>query len=303
LREQPTAAQPVFRFAPSPNGFLHLGHAASALINQRMARAAGGRFLLRIEDIDTGRSREEFIEAIGEDLAWLGVTFDEEPLRQSQHLRGYQEAADRLGAMGLIYPCFAARAEIHAAANEMGMQLDPDGAPVYPGLYRGLDPAEAERRKAGGEPFAMRLDMARAVALATERAGSGTAKQQITWRELGAAGQLELAMDDPLAWGDIVLQRKDVPTSYHLSVVVDDARQGVTHVVRGKDLIRATTIHRILQVLLDLPQPVYHHHDLVLDAFGLKLSKSDSATSLRSLREAGWTRGDVMAKLGFRGVA
>ncbi|MBU1211310.1 MAG: tRNA glutamyl-Q(34) synthetase GluQRS [Alphaproteobacteria bacterium] len=303
MSEQPTAARPVFRFAPSPNGFLHLGHAASALINQRMARASGGRLLLRIEDIDTGRTRDEFVEAIGEDLAWLGVTFDEEPLRQSRHLPDYQKAADRLDALGLVYPCFAARAEILAAAHETGLRLDPDGAPVYPGLHRGLDPKEAERRKAGGEPYAMRLDMARAVALARERAGHAMSEQQLSWREMDAAGQVEMVFADPLAWGDIVLQRKDVPTSYHLSVVVDDARQGVTHVVRGKDLIHATAIHRLLQVLLDLPEPVYHHHDLVLDGNGLKLSKSDSATSLRSLREAGWTRGDVMAKLGFHDVA
>lgn len=303
MSEQPTEAQPVFRFAPSPNGFLHLGHAASALINQRMAKAFGGRFLLRIEDIDTGRTREEFVDAIAEDLAWLGITFEEAPVRQSRHLADYQAAAERLAALGLMYPCFATRAEVAAAPDGRGL-LDPDGAPIYSGLHRGMGPAEVERRKAAGEPFAMRIDMARAVLAARKRAGRGitsreTTADDLTWREMDAAGRVEMVVADPLAWGDVVLQRKDVPTSYHLSVVVDDSRQGVTHVVRGQDLKPATSIHRLLQVLLDLPQPVYHHHDLVRDANGLKLSKSDAATSLRSLRQAGWTRDDVLAKLGF----
>lgn len=285
--------RPVFRFAPSPNGYLHLGHAASALINQRLAKRLGGRLLLRIEDIDFGRTREEFVDAVYEDLAWLGVAFEADVLRQSRHLPDYQAAADRLAAMGLLYPCFAARQEIQNAANKQGAGVDPDGAPIYPGLHRGLSAAEVVRRKAAGEPFAMRLDMARAMALALQKSVGG-----ICWTEWDGASGTNAVAADPMAWGDIVLQRKDVPTSYHLSVVIDDARQGVTHVVRGADLEQATSIHRLLQVLLDLPEPVYHHHRLVCDSSGAKLSKSDAATSLKSLRARGMTRSQLVANLG-----
>jgi glutamyl-Q tRNA(Asp) synthetase len=282
----------VFRFAPSPNGYLHLGHAASAWLNFELARRTGGRFLLRIEDIDLGRTREGFVEAIYEDLAWLGFDWEEPVLRQSQNFCSYQSAADRLADLGVLYPCFATRAEIGSAAREAGLGLDPDGAPVYPGLHRGMSSVEIGQRKDAGQPFAMRIDMARAVDLVDRKLAGG-----LTYRELLGGSTSQRCTCDPIAWGDVIVQRKDVPTSYHLAVVVDDAGQGVTHIVRGADLQKATAIHRLLQVLLDLPEPVYLHHGLVLDEGGRKLSKSDSATSLRSLREAGLRPEDILNRL------
>jgi glutamyl-Q tRNA(Asp) synthetase len=290
------AARPagaVLRFAPSPNGELHLGHALSALTNLEMARRLAGRFLVRIEDIDAQRTREEFVRAILEDLAWLGVTSDGPVLRQSEHFDDYRTAASRLAAMGVLYPCFATRREIVAAARPGA--LDPDGAPLYPGLHRDLPEAVIAARRARGEPPALRLDMARALALAEGR----LAGRPLTFRELGTGGEVEVVPADPARWGDTVIVRKDVPASYHLAVVVDDARQGVTHVVRGRDLHPATGLHRLLQLLLDLPEPLYHHHPLVTDAAGRKLSKSDRDTSLRELRAAGWTPFDVRRRIGL----
>ncbi|MBU2580749.1 MAG: tRNA glutamyl-Q(34) synthetase GluQRS [Alphaproteobacteria bacterium] len=286
---------PVFRFAPSPNGYLHLGHAASALINQRLAQEAGGRLLLRIEDIDLGRSREDYVDAVYEDLAWIGVAWEQPVLRQSLNFAAYRRAADKLVDMGLLYKCFATRAEISAAAAGAGGGFDPDGAPVYPGLHRNMSAAEVERRTAEGEPFAMRLDMAKACMLSRQRAGG-----EINWREMDEFGKTEIVTADPMAWGDVIIQRKDVPTSYHLSVVVDDACQGVSHIVRGQDLRAATSIHRVLQLLLGLPDPMYRHHGLVRDESGRKLSKSDAATSLRSLRQAGWSLADVIQSLALK---
>lgn len=286
--------RPAFRFAPSPNGYLHLGHAASALINRSLAERFGGRFLIRIEDIDGGRSRPEFVAAIFEDLAWLGLEWEQPVLIQSEHLSDYDAAAGRLGALGLLYPCFATRSEISAAAEVAGTGIGPDGARLYPGLHRGLAAAEIAERKARGEAFVTRLDMAAAVAEAERKSG-----EPLTYRELDSEGVVQSVGIDARQWGDVVLQRKDVPTSYHLSVVVDDARQGISHVVRGLDLQRATAIHRVLQVLLDLPEPVYFHHALIRDVAGRKLSKSEAATSLRSLREAGWRPRDVFARLGL----
>ncbi len=284
--------QAVFRFAPSPNGYLHLGHAASALKNFEMARRVGGRFLLRIEDIDVGRAREDFVEAIFEDLSWLGLSWEEPVLRQSEHFADYQLAADQLNERGLIYPCFATRSQIKAAVEVSGQSLDPDGGPIYPGLHRGLDEEEIKRRKRAGEAFAMRIHMAKAVDLVRQKVGD-----QLSYLEKAADGSEVRVICDPMLWGDVVLQRKDVPTSYHLAVVVDDARQGITHVVRGTDLQPATSIHRLLQVMLGLPEPIYLHHELVRDERGSKLSKSDASTSLRSLRKAGQTREDILRKL------
>jgi glutamyl-Q tRNA(Asp) synthetase len=292
VTETASVARPFLRFAPSPNGYLHLGHAASALINQKMARRLGGRLLLRIEDIDRGRSRDTFIEAIYEDLGWLGFEWEQPVLRQSQHLGDYQAAAERLNEMGLLYPCFASRAEINQAADKLGVGLDPDGARLYPGLHRSLCAEEVARRKAAGQPYAMRLDMDKALAALHARQVDGLA-----FCEMDADGNRRRVIVDPGRWGDVVLRRKDVPTSYHLSVVVDDARQGITHVIRGMDLYQATAVHRLLQELLGLPQPIYHHHELVRDVLGRKLSKSDASMSLRGLRRAGWTRRDVLEKL------
>jgi glutamyl-Q tRNA(Asp) synthetase len=276
--------QPVFRFAPSPNGELHLGHAFSALTDFAAAQAAGGRFLLRIEDIDPARCRPEYEQAIYDDLRWLGLTWEEPVRRQSEHMAEYAAALDRLAAQGLVYPAFLSRAEI-AAATKPDSPRDPDGAPLYPGNDRDLPANEAAARIAAGAPYTLRLAMARAVAVA------GGA---LSWVEDGAA-----VAADPLAWGDVVLARRETPTAYHLSVVVDDAAQGITHVVRGRDLYAATAMHVLLQRLLGLPSPAYRHHRLILDEHGRKLSKSDRATSLRALRQSGATPRDIRRMVGL----
>jgi glutamyl-Q tRNA(Asp) synthetase len=284
---------PVFRFAPSPNGYLHLGHALSALINFDMARAAAGRFLLRIEDIDQARCRAEYESAICEDLAWLGLVWEQPVRRQSEHFAEYRAALARLEADGLLYPSFESRAEIAALIAQRDAQRnwprDPDGVPLYPGSAQAASPAKRAHRLAAGAPFALRLDMAAAVA----RVGP------LDWQESGAgpAGETGIVAAEPARWGDIVLARKETPTSYHLAVVIDDARQGVTDVVRGRDLFWSTSLHRLLQALLGLPVPAYHHHRLVLDAGGRKLAKSTQATALRMLREGGSTAADIRARV------
>jgi glutamyl-Q tRNA(Asp) synthetase len=261
----------VSRFAPSPTGRLHYGHAYSAVRAHDLARAAGGRFLLRIEDIDPGRARAEHIEGIIEDLRWLGIGWDGEPLLQSRRLPVYAEALGRLRAMGLAYPCFCTRAEIAAEiAASASAPHGPDG-PHYPGTCRRLTAAEREARM--GEPHAWRLNMARAADLAGP----------LFWHD-AEAGRIEA---EPLVHGDVVVARKDAPTSYHLAVTVDDAAQGVTDVVRGIDLFAATHVHRLLQALLGLPAPRYHHHPLLTDAQGRRLAKRDGAPSLADLRAAG----------------
>jgi len=286
---------PVFRFAPSPNGLLHLGHALSALLNFDMAREAGGRFLLRIEDIDATRCRPEYEQAIYDDLAWLGLTWEEPVRRQSEHLEQYREMLGRLDSQGLLYPSFESRAEIAAQVAERERHgtraRDPDGAPIYPGKARGLEPTERQRRIAAGEHYALRLD----TALARARTGP------LSWSETGLGPNKESGViaAAPEQWGDVVLGRKELPTSYHLSVTLDDARQGVTHAVRGQDLFWSTSIHRLLQALLGLSVPLYHHHRLVLDAQARKLSKATRATALRELREQGATPGDIRRMVGL----
>lgn len=283
---------PVFRFAPSPNGALHLGHALSAIVGFDMAQRLGGRFLLRIEDVDVTRCREEYVTGIVEDLTWLGLTWEEPVLRQSQHFATYVEAAQFLESQGLLYPCFASRSEIEAA--ETPGAVDPDGAPLYPGLHRQLPREEIDARMQRGERFALRLDMQRALAKARER----LAGAPLTFIELDADGTSQIVEAHPERWGDAVILRKDVPASYHLAVIVDDARQGVTHVTRGRDLYAATDLHRLLQVLIGLPEPVYHHHRLLTDADGKKLSKSAGDTALAELRAGGISPADIRAMLG-----
>jgi glutamyl-Q tRNA(Asp) synthetase len=290
-----SATAPVFRFAPSPNGGLHLGHALSACLGHDMARAAGGRFLVRIEDIDVGRTRPDLVEAIFEDLAWLGLSWDRPVLRQSEHFAVYRGAAQKLAAAGLLYPCFATRAEIASAAGPGAEATDPDGAPLYPGLHKQLPRAEVERRRAAGEPFALRLDMDKALPAADRLLGG----HPLTFTEMHAEGRQKTIRALPARWGDAVIVRKDVPASYHLAVVVDDARQRVSHVTRGRDLFAATDLHRLLQVLLGLPEPVYHHHRLVTDEAGRKLAKSSGDTSLRSLRQAGLSPAEVRRRIGL----
>jgi glutamyl-Q tRNA(Asp) synthetase len=288
---------PVFRFAPSPNGYLHLGHAYSVLLNCELARASGGRFLLRIEDIDATRCRPEFEQAIEEDLAWLGIAWEAPVRRQSEHLAEYRMALDRLSAMGLVYPSFESRAEVARLVTQREADAgrpwprDPDGAPLYPGYAKELSLAERDQLLARGMPYALRLDMAAAVA----RVG------ELSWRELGEGpdGQCGAVAARSAAWGDVILARKEMPTSYHLSVVVDDALQGVTEVVRGQDLFHATSVHRLLQALLGLPAPVYRHHRLIRDADGHKLSKSNQATGLRALRAAGATPAEIRHRIGI----
>lgn len=291
----PACQKPVFRFAPSPNGRLHLGHALSACLNFDMARGANGRFLLRIEDIDRARCTPALERAIYEDLRWLGLHWEEPVRRQSDHFDAYRNALGRLVREGLVYPAFMTRGEVKAWVraweDEHGAPWprDPDGAPLYPPLDR--DRPESERRALieAGTRHAWRLDMQGAVARLAA---------PLTFTETGD-GERGVIAADPARWGDAILSRSDAPSSYHLSVVVDDALQGVTHVVRGLDLFAATGFHRLLQHLLRLPEPLYHHHRLILGADGRKLSKSEGSTALATLREAGATPSDVRALIGL----
>ena len=286
---------PVFRFAPSPNGYLHLGHAYSALLNFDSAKQSGGRFLLRIEDIDAARCRPEFEAAIYDDLAWLGLAWEPPVRRQSEHLSDYRDAVERLAAQGLVYPSFESRAEIAKMVAEREAHApwprDPDGAPLYPGAAKFLSSGERARLLEAGAAYALRLDMAAACA----RAGN------LTWIEHGEGpgGESGVVAARPEAWGDVILARKETPTSYHLSVVIDDALQGVSDVVRGQDLFWSTSVHRLLQRLLGLPPPSYRHHRLILDAAGRKLSKSTEATGLRELRAGGATPADIRRLVGL----
>jgi glutamyl-Q tRNA(Asp) synthetase len=287
--------QPVFRFAPSPNGPLHLGHALSALLNFDMARAVGGRLLLRIEDIDAARCRPEYEAAIHQDLAWLGLQWEQPVRRQSEHFSEYRKALAKLDSMQLTFPSFESRAEIARMVADRDIRerwpRDPDGVPLYPGAARQIGEAERQARIARGDAYSVRLDMAKAM----EWAGP------LRWSETGAgpSGETGEILADPAAWGDVMVGRKEVPTSYHLAVVIDDALQGVTDVVRGEDLFWATSVHRVLQALLDLPAPRYHHHRLILDADGRKLSKSTQATGLRELRAQGMMPADIRRLVGL----
>ncbi len=288
--------RPVLRFAPSPNGRLHLGHALSALTNQALARRFGGKLLLRIEDIDPTRCRPEFEQAIHDDLAWLGIVFDGAARRQSDHLSDYAEALGKLQARGLVYPCFCSRSEVKRATATRRAEVGgdwpvvPDNAPLYPGTCRALEPDGVARRVVAGAPHVLRLAMDRAI----EAVGAPA-----VYVIFDARGATTVVTADPARWGDDVLARKDTPTSYHLSVVVDDALQGVTHIVRGRDLEAATDIHIVLQRLLGLATPLYHFHPLLLDEGGDKLAKSRGSESLADLRAKGVTAGEIRIRLGF----
>lgn len=272
------------RFAPSPNGALHLGHALSALLNAEATRRLSGRFLVRIEDIDQTRSTPAHITDMRHDLAWLGLDWEKPERRQSTRMAAYGAALDRLKQQRLVYPCFASRSEITTAiANHMDWPRDPDGSPLYPGLWRDADHSTIAARLAAGDRPAWRLDMRRA----SKQVGA------VAWHELGTDTP-RMIDSDPAMWGDVVLARKDIATSYHLSVVVDDASQGVTHIIRGHDLYHATSLHRLLQGLLGLPQPAYLHHRLILAPDGRKLSKSRKDQSLAGLRGMGATPDDIL---------
>ena len=351
---------PTFRFAPSPNGFLHLGHAYSVLLNEALAARLGGRLLLRIEDIDPTRSKPELVAAIHADLAWLGLRFDGAVLRQSERMDVYRAALDRLIGRSLAYPCFCSRGQIAAAvaareAEGRAVERDPDGTPLYPRTCLALPAAEVAQRLAAGQPHTWRLDMAKALGAVPEplgftcldlaesganplsplgrgpnaprRAfgerrrsrseGEGDAADPSPHPRLppcfaddevgktlsppgrgGSPSESDVAAD-PGRWGDAVIARRDVPTSYHLAVVLDDAAQGVTHVVRGEDLRAATDLHVLLQKLLGLPSPAYHHHGLILAADGEKLAKSRGSESLADLRAQGVSAAEIRARLGF----
>jgi glutamyl-Q tRNA(Asp) synthetase len=288
---------PAFRFAPSPNGELHLGHAYSALLNAKMADEAGGRFLLRIEDIDDTRCTPRYEQGIYRDLAWLGLEWEEPVRRQSEHLADYRAALETLTDAGLVYPAFMSRGDIRAyiadaEADGRSWPRDPDGAPLYPAIEKRLSSRERERRISDGAPFAWRLDVEAALA----HVGA-----PVDWLETGSgpAGETGAVPARPQDWGDVVIARRDIPTSYHLAVTVDDALQGVTTVVRGRDLFHAAGIHRLLQELLGLSAPRYHHHDLILGPDGRKLSKSRKDTGLSALREGGATPQDIRRMIGL----
>lgn len=281
------SAQPILRFAPSPNGRLHLGHAFSAVLNQRLAEHLGGRFLVRLEDIDLQRCTAELAKLCLEDLEWLGLRW-EQPVRvQSQHFNDYAKALDSLRQKALLYPCFCTRREIAERSGES----DPDGAPLYPGTCRDLPSEEVNRRIQNGKAHAWRLNMDKAL---KQTSGAMT----YTRFELPSL-MLEKVAAQPSRWGDVILARKETPTSYHLSVVVDDALQGVTHVVRGKDLESSTCIHVLLQALLELPFPLYHHHRLFNAPTGGKLSKSKGSESLADLRAVGFTPTTILTLFAF----
>jgi glutamyl-Q tRNA(Asp) synthetase len=276
---------PVTRFAPSPTGLLHLGHAHAALYAWQRARAAGGTFLLRIEDIDATRCRDSFVAALLDDLAWLGIDWDGAVRRQSEHLDDYRRALERLGAMRLLYPCFCTRAEIMVEIARAGAAPHGAEGALYPGTCRGLDEAERRRRIDAGAGFALRLDVAAALA----RTGA------LSWTD-EIAGEVAA---DPASHGDVVLARKETPTSYHLAVTLDDALQGVTLVTRGADLFAATHVHRLLQALLDLPVPRYRHHALLTDAAGRRYAKRDRSLTIAALREAGHGAAEVRRMAGY----
>lgn len=295
-------AVPVFRFAPSPNGHMHLGHALSAILNFDTAKDCDGRFLLRLEDIDTTRCTSALERDLLEDLRWLGLDWEEPILRQSEHFEDYALVLKTLNDLGLTYRAYLTRAEIKRYVNEQEAAgtkwpRDPDGTPLYPGDHRVLNEDQHRAREISDPPYAIRLNM---------RAALGLVGKPLTWFE-GCAdattrvpsarfgGQTVAA--DPARWGDVILARKDTPTSYHVSVVVDDARQGITDVMRGRDLYHATSVQRLLQTLLSLPEPRYHHHRLLLSEDGRKLSKSDRDTSLRELRVQGVSPSDIRRRI------
>ncbi len=288
MRSNVLAGSPVLRFAPSPNGLLHLGHAYSALCNERVAADLNGRLLLRIEDLDRARCKPRYEAAIADDLAWLGLRFEEPARRQSEHAGNYAAALDAIAARQLVYPCFCSRAEVARTSHGR----DPDGAPLYSGICRALSASEVAARIARGEKRALRLDMGRAIECAPSR---------LFWSEFGEGSASVEQTAEPARWGDVILRGRDLAASYHLAVTVDDALQGVTDVVRGRDLLAAASVHRLLQALLDLPAPRYRHHRLLLDPDGAKLSKRRQSPSIAKLRACGVSPTAIRAALGFGG--
>ena len=286
--------KPIFRFAPSPNGFLHLGHAYSALLNYEMANKTGGKYLLRIEDIDTARCKQEFEQAIESDLSWLGINWEKPVRRQSEHFLDYEQAFLKLKDLGLVYPAVLSRSEIKRFIDQHSIgkcwPVDPEGVPIYPDEQLVISESERKQRLKREKSIIWRLDMKKALA---------TINQNFFWFEngFGPNGETGQIVANPAVWGDVILVRKDTPTSYHLSVVVDDAYQRVTHIVRGQDLFWSTSIQRLLQMLLNLPEPKYFHHELIFDELGKKLSKSEQHTGIKLLRESGVTLREIKKRL------
>ncbi|SKB00107.1 glutamyl-Q tRNA(Asp) synthetase [Prosthecobacter debontii] len=272
------------RFAPSPTGWLHLGHAYAALFAEEQARREEGRFLIRLEDIDGTRSRPEYETALFEDLEWLGLSWEQPVRRQSEHESDYRQALTQLDSLGLLYPCFCTRREIQEEIARAGQAPHGPDGPLYPGTCRNRNLSECADLIASGQPYALRLNVEKAIHLVNKT---------LTWEDASRGVQEA----QPAIFGDVVLARKDTPASYHLAVVVDDALQGITLVTRGEDLFEATHLHRLLQELLKLPVPRWHHHSLITDDAGKRLAKRDDARSLRSLRDSGWTSDDVRAAL------
>ena len=277
----------VTRFAPSPTGEIHLGHAYSALTAFFESQGKTGRFLVRIEDIDPVRSKPEFEKAILEDLEWLGLKWDKPVRRQSKHLKDYQAALDHLRRKGLVYPCFCTRKEIRDEIERASRAPHGPDGPVYPGTCRNIDQEKAEKRISKGEAYALRLDMRRAA----------TIVGPLTWFDR-SHGKVKA---QPEVFGDVVLARKDAPSSYHLAVTVDDHLQGISLVTRGADLFEATHVHRLLQALLGYGTPEYRHHRLLTDAAGRRLAKRDGDVTIRGLRETGYTPDEVCMMTGFDG--
>ena len=285
MAKRKTATE-VTRFAPSPTGFLHIGHAFSALTAYN-ARGKGGTFHLRIEDIDPVRCKDEFTDAILEDLKWLGLEWETPVRKQSEHMADYDKALKKLTLKGLLYPCFCTRSEIKTEiAKSAYAPHGPDG-PVYPGICRNISDEKREDRMDEGEAFVRRIDMKGAAAIAGP----------LGWKDTG----LGMNKAQPDKFGDVVLARKDVPTSYHLAVTVDDHLQGITLVNRGADLAPSTDVHRLLQGLLGYTPPTYSHHRLIKDTTGRRLAKRDQDMSIRALRESGYTQEEVVAMSGFEG--
>lgn len=283
MAKHKTASQ-VTRFAPSPTGYLHIGHAFSALTAYH-ARGRGGTFHLRIEDIDPVRSKDEYTDAILEDLKWLGLDWETPVRKQSNHMKDYETALQKMMLKGLLYPCFCSRSEIKMEIAQSGhAPQGPDG-PIYPGICRKLSDQKREDRMLDGEAFVRRIDMKGAAAIAGP----------LGWNDIS----LGRTRAQPEKFGDVVLARKDVPASYHLAVTVDDHLQGITLVTRGADLAPSTDVHRLLQGLLGFTPPTYSHHRLIKDTAGRRLAKRDQDMSIRALRENGYTPEEVVAMSGF----
>ena len=272
------------RFAPSPNGYLHLGHAYSAFISSELAKKSSGKFFIRIEDIDLGRCKKKYEENIYKDLNWLEIKYEKNIIKQSECFDKYERYIKKLRDLNLIYPCWASRSEIKKfilskSINKPSWPIDPDGQYIYPKIYKDISKAERSNLMLSGLDFSWRLDIEKAISFAQDKLGN-----KIFFEELGLEPKGKRIIE-PNLYGDFVIARKEIPTSYHLSVIIDDAEQGINLVTRGLDIYPATSIHRLLQIILNLPETQWYHHNLLREDSGRKLSKTNKSTSIKSLRE------------------